>query len=345
MTETDLHDAILKHALELQRLSAHEEAEALAIIREMEDELKRLLATASLTDAKKREVEAIIKEAEAIIAKHYDDVASAADIRGITVVVAEKTVDILRDILPAVSMPSAERLASLSRDVLIDGAPSSAWWARQSEDTVFRFARQVREGVLLGETQEQIVGRIVGRDDDPGILDSSRRNVRSLVHSSVMTAANFARLETYRKNMKDGDTLFWMATLDGRVCAQCIALDGAQWDRDGNPVKGNDIAWNGGPPAHFGCRCTLSMRPGLSALAALVPEAEDLLNAGGRASSLGPTGPDTSMQGFLSRLSVAEQDEMLGKGRAKLWRDGKITLRDLVSGTGRELSLAELRAR
>jgi hypothetical protein len=66
---------------------------------------------------------------------------------------------------------------------------------------------------------------------------------------------------------------------------------------------------------------------------------------GGRASALGPTGSDTSMAGFISRLSPAQQDDMLGKGRADLFRAGDITLRDLVSGQGRPLSLEELKAR
>lgn len=347
MTNLELQDQILKHALDLQRLSAHDEAQALQIIRDMENELKQLLATAEFAPGKQREIQALIKQAEDIIKAHYDDVAGVVDLKGIAVVVAEKTVDVLQDVLPSVAMPSAERLASLAKEVLIEGSPAKAWWAKQSEDTAFKFAAQVREGMLLDETQEQIVARVVGRGDEVGILDAARRNVRSLVHSSVMTAANNARLATFRKNMAPGDTLCWLSTLDTRTCGQCMALDGAQWDADGEPVNGNTIEWNGGAPAHFGCRCTLSLRPGLSALAALVgqDEVDAVMNSGGRASSKGPTGDDTSMAGFLSRLSQAEQDEMLGVGRAKLWRGGVITLRDLVSGTGRELSLSELRAR
>jgi hypothetical protein len=34
---------------------------------------------------------------------------------------------------------------------------------------------------------------------------------------------------------------------------------------------------------------------------------------------------------------------MLGKGRAQLWRDGKLSLSQLLDGTGRELSLKELK--
>jgi hypothetical protein len=46
---------------------------------------------------------------------------------------------------------------------------------------------------------------------------------------------------------------------------------------------------------------------------------------------------------FLNRQPPAFADKVLGKGRAALWRAGKITLRDLVSGTGRPLTLEELR--
>lgn len=346
MTQLDLQDQIIKHALELQRLSAHDEAEALRIMAELEDELKRLLAVGNLSNARKREIEDLIKQADEIIASHYGDVAKVVDTRGLIAVVSQRTVDALKGVLSSIVMPTAERIASLAKEVLIDGAPASAWWARQSEDTAFKFAREVREGVLLGEAQERIVSRIVGRGDEPGILDTARRNVRTLVHSSVMTAANRARLETYRKNMAGGDTLYWLATLDGHVCPVCMALDGSQWDRDGNPVKGNKIAWNGGPPAHFGCRCTLSLRPGASKLRELVGDdaIDAVLNAPGRASKDGPTSA-TSMQEFLKRQSPEFIEEMLGKGRAELFLEGKITVKDLVSGTGRELSLAELRAR
>lgn len=344
MTDIQLQDKIIAQALELQRLSAGDEAEALKIMAELEKELRALLATSELSGAKQREIEALIKQADEIISAHYDDVAKVVDTHSLIVVVSEKTVDALKGVLPAV-MPSAARLASLAKDVLIDGAPSAAWWARQSEDTAFKFAQQVREGLLLGETQEQIVSRITGRGTEPGIMDMARKNVRTLVHASVMTASNRARLETYQKNMAPGDTLFWLSTLDTRTCKQCMALDGAQWDRDGNPVKGTKVDWNGGPPAHMGCRCTLSMRPGLSVLRELLGDDEiDAALGGTRASMDGPTTALT-MQDWLKRQSPELVEEMLGKGRAELFLKGRITVKDLVSGTGRELSLAELRAR
>jgi len=64
-----------------------------------------------------------------------------------------------------------------------------------------------------------------------------------------------------------------------------------------------------------------------------------------RASLDGQIPQDTSFEGWLSRRSVADQDANLGVGRAKLWRDGDISFRDLMDANGRPLTLMELQAR
>ena len=51
----------------------------------------------------------------------------------------------------------------------------------------------------------------------------------------------------------------------------------------------------------------------------------------------------TTMDQFLKMHDKEWQDKMLGKGKAQLWRDGKITLSQLVDGSGRPLRLDELR--
>jgi hypothetical protein len=59
----------------------------------------------------------------------------------------------------------------------------------------------------------------------------------------------------------------------------------------------------------------------------------------------GQVAADLTFEGWLSRQPKAAQDAALGTGRADLWREGKISFRDLLDANGRELSLAELRAR
>jgi hypothetical protein len=333
MSEIELQDAILRHALELQRLSAHEEAEAEAILRELERELRMLLASRDLNEATKREIEALANEAEQVIDARYATVAETLDTHGLVVLVADRTVEAIQLIAPTVAKVSAETLASLSKNVLIEGAPSSAWWARQSEDTAFKFAAAVRQGVINGETNERIVARVLGKGTEPGIMVAARRNARALVHSSVMSAANDARLATFRKNSRYIAGVRWLATLDGHVCVRCAALDGQAWDLDGNKLSGTKVDFQS-PPIHWNDRCVLAPIP--------KSEGAEGPTIGARASSEGPVAAGTTFQDFLSRQSPEFIERVLGKGRAELFEAGKITVRDLVSGTGRELTLAEL---
>lgn len=342
MSEIELRDNILRHSLQILRATAGEQAVVDEILRQLEKDLRKLLEGQTLTGAQKRQVEALIREADEIIEPAYAKVAKSFDARTLAVIVAEKTVETMGDVFPVdVSMPTQERLASLNNDVMIDGAPSSAWWERQAEDTKFRFGAEVRQGVINGETNERIVQRIVGKGGEPGIMEVQRRHARTLVHSSVMTAANDARLATFRKNKRLISGVRWLSTLDSHTCIVCAALDGKGWDLDGEPLKGTKVAFEA-PPKHFSCRCVLSPIPKtFKDLGLDIPEPK---LAPARASSDGPTDA-ASFDEFLKRQSPAFVDEVLGKERAAMFRARKITLSDLISGTGRELSLDELRER
>lgn len=59
----------------------------------------------------------------------------------------------------------------------------------------------------------------------------------------------------------------------------------------------------------------------------------------------GQVAASTTFEAFLERKGKAFQDEMLGKGRAQLWRDGTITLPQLLDLKGNPLTLAELKAK
>jgi SPP1 gp7 family putative phage head morphogenesis protein len=340
MSEIELRDHILRLALQLQRLAANDQAKADQLMRELIADLKQLLGGDALSEAGKAEINALIADAEKSISATYAQIAKVTDTHALALIVADKTVEALEDVLPVViGSPTPERLASLTKDVLIDGAPSSAWWEKQAEDTAFKFVAQVRQGVINGETNERIVGRIVGRAGDPGIMAGARRNARALVHSSVMSAANAARLATYRKNSRLISGVRWLSTLDSHTCITCAALDGAAWDLDGKRIKGTKIDFTA-PPKHWSCRCVLSAIP--KSFRDLGIPIDEPTDEGERASSEGPVPASTTFDEFLSRQSPSFVEGTLGKKRAELYRSGKLTLTDLVSGTGRELTLEEL---
>lgn len=124
-------------------------------------------------------------------------------------------------------------------------------------------------------------------------------------------------------------------------CARCAALDGQAWNLDGEKLKGTKVAFLA-PPIHFGDRCVLTPIPKTFRDIGLdIPEPTDL---GQRASKDGPVKGNITFDQFLKRQTPEFIDRVLGTTRAQLFREGKLTVRDLVSGTGRELTLAKLRA-
>ena len=337
MSELELQDRILRHALQILRVSAGEQAAIDEIMRQLDAELRALLGTTALSEASRKQVTLLIEQADKIIGQGYVTAAGSVDTHALALVVAQQTADLVGEVIPREIRTPA--LASF--EVLIEGAPSADWWARQGEDLAFRFAGAVRQGLANNETQEQIVARITGRRGEPGLMDMARRNARALVHSSVMSAANEARLATFRKNSRFIKGVRWLATLDGHTCTRCAALDHQAWDLEGKPIEGTTVQFMA-PPIHWNDRCVLTPIPktfrdiGLN-----IPEPTD---TGQRASSNGPVAGNTTFTSFLKRQSPDFIEQVLGKKRAELFKAGKITTRDLISGTGRELTLDELKA-
>lgn len=338
MSEIDLIDAILKQALELERIAAGDQAEALKALRELERQLVGIAATGNITGASKRKLDELIAEADRAIAAAYTQAGGAVDVATLMIHVAEGTEAILGPLTGGAKLLSDAKLASLSNNVLLEGTPLRDWWKGQEQATARQFAAQVRQGAANNETVDRIVQRIVGKGSEPGIMDVTRRHARTLVHSSVMAAANDARLASFRKASKYIAGVRWLATLDSHTCPRCAALDGQAWDLDGNKQDGTRVDFTS-PPLHASCRCVLSPIPKRNEFTA------DFATIGDRVSSLGPQPNGTTFNEFFKRMSAAEQDEQFGPARAQLVRDGKITVRDLVSGTGRELKLSELRKR
>jgi hypothetical protein len=176
MSEIELRDAIIRHALQLQRLAAGQSGEADAILKELERELRALLNSNVLSEAGKAQINALIGEAVDAIHPAYAKIAASLDTHSLALIVAEKTVEAMNEVLPVdVVAPSPERLASLTKDVMIDGAPSSAWWDKQAEDTAFKFAAAGQAG--SGQWRDKRTHRRSGSSGagEPGIWTLPKR--------------------------------------------------------------------------------------------------------------------------------------------------------------------------
>lgn len=333
-----LADAVINHTLNLFRLSASEVAATLKRLKAMEGRLIKELSAPLLTDSSKREINAMLRNSNDIIDDYYNGVQGEFDFPELGKTVAKITADSIEVSLgvEAAKLPTQNYFKALNSDTLIQGSPAADWWGEQSRQLQFKFAAQVRQGLANAETNAQIVARIVGKRGVPGIMDVAKRDAQSLVQTSVQAVANSARLATFKQNSDVLLGVRQLSTLDSHTTLICIAYSNAKWDLEGNPIEGTTLPFNGGPPRHFNCRSVLV---GISKNAAIRNR------QGTRASDEGQIDRNITFDDFLKRKSKAYVDEMLGKGRADLWRAGKITLKDLVSGQGRPLTLAELKAK
>jgi len=272
----------------------------------------------------RKRLNALLRETDQIISDSYDKSQEELS-KSSTEIVKVSAKQAAEALL--VSVPSKTVLESIVSDTLIEGAPSKLWWSKMKSDTAFRFASAVRMGVAQGETMQQISSRI------SDINDLADRNSVSLVHTSVMQILNDARTKVQEMHANDKSETVWLATLDSRICIQCAPRDGLRWKTLSKKPVGHSLQWIH-PPVHFSCRCTTYPETALTDT-----------EGGGRASETGVQSGSTTFEEYLNRQPKEFADEVLGKGRSELFRSGKLTLRDLVSGRGAPLSLDELKAK
>lgn len=314
-------DAAITTQLNILRHSSNVEAKVLRLLEQMRKELVVKLANIDLTNWGKARLNQLLRDTTATIAEYYTQAQSVvspsyAVVTGIT---AQQTVAGI-----GASLPSKAVLDAVVSNVLVEGTPLAQWWDKMTADSVFRFSAAIRQGIAQGETQVEIGKRV------KDIADIAARNAKSVVHTSIMAVMNDARMATIDGNAEEGTRMEYLATLDSHTCLVCAPRDGLRWYVKSKEPIGHNLDWKP-PPLHVNCRCTVSELTMLS----------DFIE-GGRASSSGVVSGKTTFKDYLARQTPAFQDEVLGKGRADMYRAGKITLMDVVSGNGSPLTLDEL---
>lgn len=352
-----LADKARTHAVDLLRFDA---ATRRGVLRQLErlekDLLDRLRAAdiggaegeAVLTPFQRQRTEMLRNEVTETIRTAYRgiDQSTTTELAELATIEGERTLRGINGALgtdAVTQLPSPAMLRAVAGDALVQGAPSAEWWSRQAGDLVERFSDEVRQGVIAGETNSEIVRRIRGTRAagyKDGVMKVTRRNAQALVRTSVQSVANAAMMMTARENDDVVKGYEAVVTFDSRTSEICIARSGLTWTLDGKPI-GHDIAFDGGPPWHFNCRTILV--PLLKSWQEMGVNIRDEIPPSTRASLDGQVPEDMSFNQFLEGKSKTFQNDLLGPGRAELWRDGKISLTDLLDQSGRPLTLDQLR--
>jgi SPP1 gp7 family putative phage head morphogenesis protein len=254
-----------------------------------------------------------------------------------------------------------EQLKQIASDTMINGAKSGQWWNDQQEEMKFAFEREMRQGMLQGETLGELIQRVRGKrawKDQPGreavsgFFDKSYAQAEALVRTSVMAVANQTHLDVYNANLDVISQIQWLSTLDLRTTPICQGLDSKTWDAKTYAPIGHSFPFPG-PTAHWNCRSTqIPVTKSWEELATqnkALAKQMDALPESTRASMDGQVAQKMTYEEFLQKLPEKQQMEVLGS-KYDLWAKTKelavsdparITLADMLDQKGNPLSLTE----
>jgi SPP1 gp7 family putative phage head morphogenesis protein len=348
-----LVDLYIERAVDLLRLEAGTRDKVLVFLDELEPIIVSRLAAIDPTAvggaAQTARLARLLTDVRGSIKGTYRDISTlmAREIREVVDVEATWTASAINSSI-GVEFADAgitrESLANLVSDVLIQGASSKEWWSRQAGGLAQAFADQMRQGIVLGESNSDLVARLRGKTGVRGIMDISKTSAERIVRSSVQTAANVGRTSTYANNADIISAVQWHATLDTRTSIMCLARDGHKYSNDASHApKDGGPPWDSGPgQLHWNCRSTsvpvMKSWKSLGIDAAEIPDTT-------RASMDGQVAAQTTFTTWLAKQSAARQDSILGAGKAALYRSGKISVSDLLDQDGRPLTTEQLRAK
>lgn len=377
-----LSDSLIRHDVSLLRFDAKLRRQVLGELRTLQDNIVSQLSNIDFTRvAKRQRLESLLQQVDSMVQGGYTNINRHMLGEMNDLAALEQSFQVSKmnelfgvDIVTASLTP--ETLRALSKNSSIFGAPAKQWWGRQSANLRNRFSDQMRQGFLLGESTGDLVRRVRGSATGArrlvevggvtrsvhvfsgGIMDVTTREAEALVRTSVQSVANEARLETYLKNTDVIENIMAQVTLDSRTSDICQSHGNRpdEWTLpDFDPVEGSNT-FTGPPPWHFNCR---------SSLVPVTKSWEQLQKDGNKSGATrrqrslarkldnnAPKRTRASMNGqvpkglgygdWLRGQSKAVQLEVLGPGRLKMWKKGKLNLTQMIDQTGRPLTLNQL---
>jgi SPP1 gp7 family putative phage head morphogenesis protein len=304
----------------------------IALLKALEQDVVARMSAFDPQDASGRlkRLDRLKKEAAEEIARRYETMAkeSSGELRELAADEARWKATSLSRAWSSVGITAQPALAPTAiLEAVIDkpnvlGRPAAEWWKQAGETTAGRFAQAMQIGVAGGEGIGELIARVRGRKANgykDGVMSVSRREAEAVVRTSVTSVANSAQMAVMQQNADVVQGLRHWSILDRRTTVTCMGRHGLVWRLSDRSPVGHGLTFQQ-TPIHWRCR---------SLLASVLDLEEE-------------TPAELTFDTWFSGLSVERQEELFGVGRARLWREGRISQADLLSPTGRALSLREL---
>lgn len=198
----------------------------------------------------------------------------------------------------------------------------------------------IREGIVNGWTNDQVLRSITGSEDvpsEPSIARQMKIELERTIRTSRMHVANTAYIDTYQAI---GYThVKVVATLDGKTCKVCAKLDGEVY-----PIDGTYPSFPQHPNSRtilVGCDADgklIGRRPYVmdDKSVAKIPEDE-------RDAKIGQVNANTDYQHWFNDSTNEFKRTWLGKTRYDLYKEGGYSIDRFVDPTNKEYTIAQLR--
>lgn len=310
------HEAILSaylsRALDLIALgngiAAAQQAELQALLAQVQ----AIVAGANLATA--TATRRTVTEVTALVVARYAEIGqrAAAQMGQLTAIEAEFSARVAA----LGTRPTDRQIARAAAAMLLMGAPPADAYAQQGQQIAYRLGGHIRE--RAAELTDDAGMRAAIRETG----ESAARQAETLAHTGVTTAAEAGRAAAY--DAGDIEWVRWAAVLDGRTSAGCALRHNRLYRWPQLTPVGHGIQIEKAPPRHPNCRSTL------------VPAMPS--------DNITET-PREAFDRWVNSLAPDEVARTIGVGRLELYRAGRITLRDLVSQSGRTMTLEQLTER
>lgn len=334
----DLYNRGVRHAMLLEGLK---DSEIARISKFLGGRLRRDLIEAIQSDYRpdlgfrSRRLQRLLRELDRIavagMEKIKDEVMdSLIETGGMSVTFASEA---LSEALPfsyAAALPGPNMVRAVVMNEPVNGKLVPTWFKELGGSLSSKATQQINLGLVAGDTVEDIIRRIRGtranRFND-GLIAAARRDVDAVVRTQMTHVSNRARELLYERNADVIKGVRYVAVLDARTTDICAGLDGQVFKPTFGPR----------PPLHMRCRSTtVPVTKSWSELAEEfkserfknIPESR--VNRY-RASMDGLVSGRETYSSWLKKQPRQFQESVLGKKKAELFRDGRVSLSRFVN--------------
>ena len=373
-----LFDALVRHQIGLLRLSGGIRNRVHQLLDATEDDMAAQI-TRRLANHKGLDTPASVRRLERLLVRIRETRTTAwsavqetwrKELRALARAEPVTMAEMIRAVSPVrvtTALPPASDLSAIVTRRPFQGRVLRDWARDVARADLSRIQAQIRIGMVQGENSRAIARRIVGtvrnRGRD-GVTQITRRNAEAITRTAVNHISNRARSAFFAENAALFSEERYVATLDSQTTILCASLDGRRF-----PVGLGRV-----PPLHWGCRSLrvpiLSGEAGATRpanpttermLLRKYAEQHDIARVTKRADLprghkgkfdafartrkrelIGQVPAKTTYQEWLTRQTAEFQNDVLGKAKGKLFREGRLTLDKFVDQKGKTLTLQEL---